>query len=223
MFLRALWKRRSRRNSQDGSMLIRDYVSAFEAHFPPLLDCTGPILRNVPALGCFSVIYPKSRFSDWDLHCRLRPDLLTADSIRGIEQFTRTFAGITHVGRILSSAPHAHFLHRVDRAPMLQFMAFIPIAKFGPFIDLHFALKSGQLSLVYGNEPDDEYRPWMMISCWRKLCNGDRRGALNILEKCVKPLFSRELQVALDRDPISFFTDQLQNTNYSDVVNYLNQ
>ncbi|MBI2285606.1 hypothetical protein HYU82_02180 [Candidatus Saccharibacteria bacterium] len=203
---------------------ISKFIQEFEKRHghlllnPPQID--NPILQTK-----FFRIYndkEKQKYSDWDLECWLKPDVLEAD-VKQIEEFVRSLKGFSDVGHLLTFSEKYrswHFQHAAT-TPGLVLMGFMVNEPFAPFLDFHAFFSNTQIiERLYTGKDDNEIESWLIITAWRKLLNGDLMGALGFVGQYIAPIFPDEVE-KIRSDLISCFKMQFSNKRYRKPVDFL--
>jgi len=201
---------------------VKDFVESFEKEFSPILAELTPVSLEAEYTGHFEVFKARKKYSDWDLRCCLRPEMVNAENLKRMGKFIRSYKDFSDVGVFLSfSKEHEGLVQHIDSATWLQFMAFMPKEKFGPFFDVHIeGVNSDVLREAFNKKDSDELLKWAMINYWRKIKNGDEEDANGMLRGFILKSF-REQRATIEADPISFIKSKLVEDNCERLVKFL--
>lgn len=216
---------------------ISDFTNKFEQRFSPFFISPLKYSKRLDkelepvTLDNFTVLLPEKKYSDWDLFYWLDSNLVTAQTVKDIENFMRSYEGFKNTGILITIADkYLHLWHNARRPAIenypaldsLPFMAFMPNETECPFFDLHISgIKNHLLQECYKDKTDDELIDWLMLTIWRKCKNeATREDITQMVKNYISPSFPLKEQDILN-NPIEFFRKHLSNKIESGLINFL--
>lgn len=204
---------------------IKDFNADFGEYLWPLPDPEQMLDPDSQAIDFINLYRPKNKYSDWDIHCYLKPQFREESIIRKFEQYIFSYPGLINQGIFISKSPLlvTKWQH-INNMNALQIMAFAEKETYAPFFDITlFGVENELIKKMYFGISGDDCLFWSFFTAWRKLKNIDAPGYLSISASYVAPLLNpgKESELFLN-DPNKFFLG-LKTSNYKSVVKFLTE
>ena len=189
----------------------------------------GEHIYRMEFFDIYSGAKGNTKFSDWDIHCKLKNKKLDISILQDMLIFIKGEAGFSEVGVILSANDKFKKLacHKNKKGiRTLQFMAFMKNETESPFVDINInGISGSRRGEMAAFVSDEEFICWAFLTYWRKrlkMTDTDNSMAKSILDIIIFSLFPG-FKALDDTGLITTMKKYLIENNYHDEVKFLNQ
>jgi len=208
------------------SEIIQNFIDNFNNEFGeylwPMPD------RNLDpgsqSIKFLNVYLPTKKYSDWDIHCYLKPEYRKEEIIRKIELYIFSYHGLLNQAIfICKSSNLSGVWQHINNMDALQIMAFMENESDAPFFDFTlFGVGKELIKSMYSVISDEGSIYWSFLTAWRKLKNDDQQKYLSISTNYVVPLLAPRIETkSFLTDPSKFFKEKLKAKGYEKIVKFL--